>query len=176
MQFVERSHPTPSPVDREWLYGHNWVCLAVLMAHPLWDVIALPLLSMLHVRKCEFAALDPIYGWEFQTKHQLALRMTKELASWLRVLGSQAKLLVVFDGAYAAHELISSLNKMNITVASRLRSNAKLFYLPPARKPDTHGRTRKYDFNRIDLSRNVWSNIACWNLNAWLYALVELEC
>jgi hypothetical protein len=24
--------------------------------------------------------------------------------------------------------------------------------------------------------RNVWSNIACWNLNAWLYALVELEC
>lgn len=24
--------------------------------------------------------------------------------------------------------------------------------------------------------RNVWSHIAYWNLNAWLYALVELEC
>ncbi len=24
--------------------------------------------------------------------------------------------------------------------------------------------------------RNVWSNIACWNINAWLYGLVELEC
>ena len=23
--------------------------------------------------------------------------------------------------------------------------------------------------------RNVWSNIACWNLNAWLFAFVELE-
>jgi len=23
--------------------------------------------------------------------------------------------------------------------------------------------------------RNVWSNIACWNINAWLYAMVEIE-
>ena len=24
--------------------------------------------------------------------------------------------------------------------------------------------------------RNVWSNIDCWNINAWLYGLFELEC
>ena len=24
--------------------------------------------------------------------------------------------------------------------------------------------------------RNVWSNIGCWNLNGWLYTLVELCC
>lgn len=263
-------HPTPGPVDSEWLYGHNWVCLAVLVTHRMWGVIALPLLSMLYVRQCDVAALNAKYGWEFQTKHELALRMIKRLASWLHVLGSQAKLLVVFDGAYAAYDLISSLNRMNIAVVSRLRGNAKLFDIPPARKPGTRGRTRKYGFNRIDLSRrsknkqgwqsisyvcrgvavlrhyksflattsiadepirvvilrfengetaayfttelnmsvemileavagrwaieeffhdtketwgagkqqvrNVWSNIACWNLNAWLYALVELEC
>ncbi len=23
--------------------------------------------------------------------------------------------------------------------------------------------------------RNIWSNIACWNLNGWLYTMVELE-
>ena len=263
-------HPTPGPVDSEWLYGHNWVCLATLMTHPLWGVIALPLLSMLYVRQCDVAALDLKYGWEFQTKHQLAFRMIKQVVCWLRVLGSQAKLLVVFDGAYAAHELISSLNRLGITVVSRLRSNAKLFDLPLVRKPGTRGRPRKYGLNRIDLSkrskhkkgwqsisyvcrgvavlrhyksflattsiadgpirvvivrfdngetaayfstdpnmsvemiletvagrwaieeffhdtketwgagkqqvRNVWSNIACWNINAWLYGLVELEC
>lgn len=263
-------HPTPGPVDSEWLYGHNWVCLAMLMTHPLWGVIAFPLLSMLYVRQCDVAALDAKYGWEFQTKHQLALRMIKQVVSWLRVLGSQAKLLVVFDGAYAAYELVTSLVKLNITVISRLRSNAKLFDLPPVREPGTRGRPRKYGVNRIDLSkrskhkkgwqsisyvcrgaavlrhyksflattsiadspirvvivrfdngetaayfstdpnmsvemiletvagrwaieeffhdtketwgagkqqvRNVWSNIACWNLNAWLYGLVELEC
>lgn len=263
-------HPTPGPVDSQWLYGHNWVCMAMLMTHPLWGVIALPLLSMLYVRQCDVAALDAKYGWEFQTKHQLALRMIKQVVSWLRVLGSQAKLLVVFDGAYAAHELVTSLVKLNITVVSRLRSNAKLFDLPPVRKPGTRGRPRKYGRNRIDLSkrskhkkgwqsisyvcrgvavlrhyktflattsiadgpirvvivrfdngetaayfstdpnmsveliletvagrwaieeffhdtketwgagkqqvRSVWSNIACWNINAWLYGLVELEC
>lgn len=263
-------HPTPGPVDSEWLYGHNWVCLAMLMTHPLWGVIALPLLSMLYIRQCDVPALNARYGWEFQTKHQLALRMIKQVVSWLRVLGSQAKLLVVFDGAYAAHELVTSLVDLNITVISRLRSNAKLFDLPPGRKPGTRGRPRKYGFNRIDLSkrskhkkgwqsisyvcrgaavlrhyktflattsiadgpirvvivrfdngetaayfstdpdmsvemiletvagrwaieeffhdtketwgagkqqvRNVWSNIACWNINAWLYVLVELEC
>jgi hypothetical protein len=89
-------HPTPGPVDSEWLYGHNWVCLAVLATHPLWGVIALPLLSMLYVRQCDVAALDAKYGWEFQSKHELAFRMIKQLASWLRVLGSRAKLLVVF--------------------------------------------------------------------------------
>lgn len=263
-------HPTPGPVDSEWLYGHNWVCLAMLMKHPLWGVIALPLLSMLYVRQCDVPVLNAKYGWEFQTKHQLALRMIKQVVSWLQVLGSQAKLLVVFDGAYAAHELVTSLVALNITVISRLRSNAKLFDLPPGRKPGTRGRPRKYGSNRIDLAkrsqhkkgwqsisyvcrgvtvlrhcktflattsiadgpirvvivrfdkgqtaayfssdpnmsvemiletvagrwaieeffhdtketwgagkqqvRNVWSNVACWNINAWLYGLVELEC
>lgn len=263
-------HPTPGPVDSEWLYGHNWVCLAMLMTHPLWGVIALPLLSMLYVRQCDVPALNAKYGWEFQTKHQLAQRMLKQVVSWLRVLGSQAKLLVVFDGAYAAHELVTSLVELNVTVISRLRSNAKLFDLPPIHKPGTRGRPRKYGYNRIDLSkrskhkkgwqsisyvcrgvavlrhyktflattsiadgairvvivrfgngetaayfstdtnmpvemiletvagrwaieeffhdtketwgagkqqvRNVWSNIACWNINSWLYGLVELEC
>jgi len=261
-------HPTPGPVDSEWLYGHNWVCLAVLVTHPMWGVIALPLLSMLYVRQCDVSALNAKYGWEFQTKHELALRMSKRLASWLHVLGSQAKLLVVFDGAYAAHELVSSLVELKMTFISRLRSSAKLFDIPPVRKLGTRGRPRKYGSNRIDLSkrskhnqgwksisyvcrcvavlrhyktfvattsiadgpirvvivrfdagetaayfstdpkmtvemiletvagrwaieeffhdtketwgagkqqvRNVWSNIACWNINAWLYGLDEL--
>jgi hypothetical protein len=263
-------HPTPGPADSEWLYGHNWVCLAILITHRLWGVIALPLLSRLYIRQCDVEALDTKYGWKFQTKHQLALQMIRKVVSWLAILGSPAKLLVVFDGAYAARELIVGLVQMNVTVVSRLRSNAKLFDLPPERKAGARGRPRKYGLNRIDLSeqsknqegwnpisfvsrgvsvlrhyktflattrladepirivivrfdtgetatyfstdpnmsvemiletvadrwaieeffhdtketwgagkqqvRNVWSNIACWNLNAWLYAAVELEC
>lgn len=68
-------HPTPGPADSEWLYGQNWVCLAILRTHPLWGVIALPLLSMLYVRQCDIPALNAKYSWEFQTKHQLALQM-----------------------------------------------------------------------------------------------------
>ena len=48
-------NPTPGPADGEWLYGHNWVCLAMLLSHPLFGVIALPLLSRLYVRQLERA-------------------------------------------------------------------------------------------------------------------------
>ena len=56
--------------------------------------------------------------------------MVKHIANWLETLGTQAKLLVVFDGAYASHDLIVGLTQMKVTVVSRLRSNAKLFDLP----------------------------------------------
>jgi DDE superfamily endonuclease len=262
-------HPTPGPADGEWLYGHNWVCLALLMSHPCWGTIALPILSMLYVRQCDVAALHAKYGWEFLTKHQIALKLITRVASILRALGSKAKMLVVFDGAYAARKLIEGLLILEITVVSRLRRDAKLFDLPGERKPGQRGRSRKYGKNRINLSkladrddgwtsisyvcrghtvlrryktflattalvgspirvvivdfgkgswaayfstdvnmdvrmiletvaerwaieeffhdtkevwgagqqqvRNVWSNIACWNINAWLYTMVEID-
>lgn len=262
-------HPTPGPADSEWLYGHNWVCLALLMTHRLWGVIALPILSMLYVRQCDVAALAAKHGWQFQTKHQLALQLITQVVQTLRALGSKGKMLVVFDGAYAARPLLVPLSKLGVTVVSRLRSNAKLFDLPAPRKPGERGRPRKYGKNRISLSkrirhrlgwqtishvcrgvavfrryktflatttladepirvvivqfdngqtaayfstdvdmpletiletvagrwaieeffhdtketwgagkqqvRNVWSNVGCWNLNAWLYSFVELE-
>lgn len=262
-------NPTPGPADGEWLYGHNWVCLAMLMTHPLWGVIALPLLSKLYVRKCDVAALKAKYGWEFLTKHQLALELVTRVVRTLRAVGSQAKILIVFDGAYAASPLLVPLLKIGVSVVSRLRSDAKLFDIPEPRKPHARGRTRKYGKNRISLTkraghrlgweyvnyvrrgvevtgryktfvatsalvggpirvvildhgngnwaayfstdidmevrriletvagrwaieeyfhdtkeiygagkqqvRNIWSNIACWNLNGWLYTMVELE-
>ena len=90
----------------------------------------------------------------------------------LRVLGSKGKMLVVFDGAYTARPLIVPLNKLGVTVVSRLRSNAKLFDVPAPRQAGQRGRPRKYGKQQV---RNVWSNVACWNLNAWLFAFVELE-
>jgi hypothetical protein len=46
-------HPTPGPADGEWLYGHNWVTLALLVTHPCAGVIALPLRSLLYVRQID---------------------------------------------------------------------------------------------------------------------------
>jgi len=57
-------HPTPGPADGKWLYGHNWVALAWLANHPSWGVIALPLRSLLYVRKVGVAQLVEKYDWE----------------------------------------------------------------------------------------------------------------
>jgi len=54
-------NPTPGPAGGEWLYGHNWVCLAMLLSHPLFGVMALPLLSRLYVRQVDIASLKERY-------------------------------------------------------------------------------------------------------------------
>ena len=261
-------NPTPGPADGPWMYGHNWVCLAILMRHRSFGVIALTVLSRLYVRKVDVPKLNERYGWRFQTKHELALAMIRNVMGCLRGLGSRAKVMVIFDGAYVARELIRPLLKEGVTVVSRLRRDAKLFDLPT---PTTgqRGRPRLYGKNRLSLAkraghhdgwrniryacrgvmtegrcktfeatshivgsairvvlleysqgnwaayfstdvsqtveeilqsvsdrwaieehfhdvkeiwgagqqqvRNVWSNIACWNLCTWLFTLVELE-
>ncbi len=263
-------NPTPGPADGQWLYGHNWVCLAILIRHLSWGTIALPILSSLYVRMCDVDQLSEKYGWEFRTKHELAVELVKKLVGHIRWLGSLAKILVVADGAYAARPFLLPMQELGVTVVSRLRKDAKLFDVPQARKPGQRGRPRKYGKNRISLSkraghrkgwqalvyehrgqevtcryksfvatsemvggeirvvlvthndggwaayfstdtemdaqmiletvadrwaieehfhdvkevwgagqqqvRNVWSNIACWNVCGWLYTLVELEC
>lgn len=262
-------NPTPGPADGDWLYGHNWVCLALLMGHPVFGVIAVPLLSLLYVREADIARLKDRYAWEFQTKHELALDLCLKAMRALRALGSQSRFVIVFDGAYAAGPLVRPLIAAGATVVTRLRSNSKLCDLPVQRQGQ-RGRPRKYGRNRISLKsraghrrgwqvieyasrgvtaqaryktflatseiaggairvvllehangnwaaymstdtempvesilktvsdrwaieehfhdvkeiwgagqqqvRNVWSNLGCWNLCGWLYAMVELEC
>lgn len=157
-------NPTPGPADGPWLYGHNWVCLAMLMHHQLFGVIALPLLSRLYVRKTDVAELQKRYNWEFRTKHQLALELLIRVMRLLRGLGSKAGYLVVFDGAYAVRELIRPLIAEGAVVVTRLRRDAKLFDLP-SNVPGRRGRPPIYGKNRISLAkragrRDGWQTIS----------------
>jgi hypothetical protein len=156
-------NPTPGPSDGPWLYGHNWVCLAMLIQHPVFGVIALPLLSRLYVRKVDVPALEEQYGWKFRTKHELALELIGRVMSMLNWLETKAGFLVVFDGAYAASELIRPLVAQGATVVTRLRRDAKLFDLPK-HKAGQRGRPRIYGKNRLSLAkranrRDGWQSI-----------------
>lgn len=260
-------HPTPGPAEGEWLYGHNWVTLALVVAHPLWGTIALALHSLLYVREVDVPKLNEKHGWEFRTKHQLAVELALWFYSAIRSFGMTCQVWTVVDGAYAARPFLDSLMAKGIVVVSRLRKDAALFDLPPIRQPGQLGRPRVYG-DKISLAkraghqggwqsitytcrgseltrqyktflsksrmvdglirvvivrfedggwiayfctdptadvrdilevaaarwaieehfhdvkevwgageqqvRNVWSNIGCWNLNQWIYTLVEL--
>ena len=262
-------NPTPGPGDGAWLYGHCWVCLAAIVQHPCFGAIALPLLSKLYVRETDVPALQERHGWEFRTKHELALSLCREVMQRLRALKSKARVRVVFDGAYAAKDLVRSLINDGAVVVTRVRRDAKLFDVP-VRKKGQRGRPRIYGVNRISLAkraghrrgwqtirynargiateacyktflattelaggvvrvvllkhspgnwaaymgtdpdmsveeileatsnrwaieehfhdvkevwgageqqvRNIWSNVGCWNLCTWLYAMVEISC
>lgn len=261
-------NPTAGPGDGEWLYGHNWVSLCLLSKHPTRGIIAFPLLSHLYVRAKDVLKLKAKYAWKFQTKHQQLVDLVTWCVKFIRDMGLECQIWLVVDGAYAARTVLGPLGKQGVTVFSRLRKDAVLFDLPPARKEKQRGRPRVYGQNRISLSkraasrggwqsityhcrgsevtrqyksflatsklvggairvvivrfddggwaayfctdtqvevrdiletvaarwaieehfhdvkevwgagqqqvRNVWSNIACWHLNQWMYTLVEL--
>ena len=135
----------------------------MLLSHPLFGVMALPLLSRLYVRQVDIASLKERYDWEFRTKHQLALDLLRHVIRTLRALGSKAGFIVVFDGAYAARELVRSLIAEGAVVVTRLRRDAKLFDIPE-NEPGKRGRPRKYGKNRISLielaaCRDGWQTI-----------------
>jgi len=147
-------NPTPGPADGPWLYGHNWVCLALLIRHSLFGLVALPLLSRLYVREVDVPKLPKPYNWKFRPKPQLALELLGQVMDLLKALGSKAGFLVVFDGAYAGRELIKSLLARGAVVVTRLRCDAKLFDLP-VKEPGRRGRPRIYGPNRLSLAKRA---------------------
>jgi len=147
-------NPTPGPGDGDWLYGHSWVCLAMVLSHPLFGVIALPLLSHLYVRKVDIEALKDRYARKFRTKHELALELCRQIMRTLRLLGSRARFVIVFDGAYAAKTLVRPLLAEGASVVTRLRNDAKLFDVP-FNKAGQRGRPRKYGKNRVSLKNRA---------------------
>lgn len=157
-------NPTPGPADGQWLFGHNWVCLAFVAKHPLWGVIALPLRSLLYVRAVDVPRLQEKNDWEFRTKHQLAVTLVLWFVKIIRGLGLKNDVWVVADGAYAAIPFIEPLRQQGVVIVSRLRKDACLFDLPPTRKAGQRGRPRIYGQNKLSLARRAahnegWSSI-----------------
>jgi hypothetical protein len=166
-------HPTPGPADGEWLYGHRpplyvgaRVTLAWLADHPLWGVIALPLHSLLYVRKVDVAPLTEKYDWEFRTKHQLGVELMTWFVTSLKALGVKANVWLVADGAYAAMPFLKPVLELGVVVVSRLRKDAYLLDLPLQRRLGQRGRPRLYGTNRISLAKRAahnqgWQTITC---------------
>lgn len=166
-------NPTPGPANQTWLYGHNWVCLAFLLTHSLWGVLALPVLSKLYVRREDVAKLRAKHGeWKFQTKHALALELARMVIRTLRALGSRAGWIVMMDGAYAARPLLRSLLAEGVQIISRLRRDARLFDLPRTTQ-GRRGRPRTYGAHRIHLAKRA-GHSAGWQTLTFLCRGIEI--
>lgn len=158
-------NPTPGPAGSDWLYGHHWVVLALLVQHPLWGVIAFPVFSMLYVRVKDVPALAEKYDWEFRTKHQFVVEMVTRFVQHARWLKLVCQIWLVTDGGYTARNVIQPLMKLGVFVFSRLRSDAVLYDLPAKPKPGQLGRPPIYGAQRISLSKRAshrrgWQTIA----------------
>jgi hypothetical protein len=145
-------NPTPGPAGGPFVYGHVWVVLGLLVAHPTWGVIALPLLARLYARKKDLPAIDKKHRPTFATKLELAVALMKWAKGWLDFVA--APLWVVTDGAYAKAAFLKPLIGMGVVVVSRLRKDAALWTVPVARA-GARGRPRKYGESRIALAKRA---------------------
>lgn len=143
-------NPTPGPAGSEFVYGHVWVVLGLLVRHAAWGVVALPLLARLYVRQKNLAGIAPADRPAFRTKLELAVELMRWAKIWLGMLGRP--LWVVTDGAYASAPFLKPMKALAVTVVSRLRKDANLRSVPAARS-GKRGRPRIYGEHRIDLAK-----------------------
>jgi hypothetical protein len=146
-------NPTPGPAGAPYVYGHVFVVLAVLVTHPAWGVIALPLLAKLYVRAKDLPAIRPKHRPAFRTKLVLAVELLRWAKPWLALLG--LPIWVVADGAYAKKEFLKPAIALGMTVVSRLRKDAALRTLPGPRPAGQRGRPRTYGPGKIDLAKRA---------------------
>lgn len=146
-------NPTPGPAGSPFVYGHVWVVLGLLVAHPLWGAIALPLLTRLYVRKKNLGAIGTKHRPAFATKLELAVELVRWARGWLDFV--PVPLWVVADGAYAQGPFLKPVRALGVTVVSRLRRDAALCSVPPARAPGRRGRPRVYGAHRLSLAKRA---------------------
>jgi hypothetical protein len=146
-------NPTPGPAGSPYVYGHVFVVLGLLVTHPAWGVIALPLLARMYVRKKDLPAIDPKHRPEFRTKLELAVELLRWAKPWLALLGKP--IWVVADGAYAKKELLKPAKSLGMTVVSRLRKDAALWTVPGPKPPGRRGPAPTYGDRRIELAKRA---------------------
>ena len=146
-------NPTPGPTGAPFVYGHVWVVLGLLVAHPLWGIVALPLLARPYIRKKDLGAIEPKSRPTFATKLELAVELVRWAHGWLKLWGRA--LWVVADGAYAKAPVLKPLCALGVTVVSRLRKDAALWTVPEAPDPKRRGRPRIYGEHRVSLAKRA---------------------
>jgi hypothetical protein len=163
-------NPTPGPTGQKFLYGHLWVTLAWVVRHPRWGTIGLPLLAWLYVRQKDLPTIPPRYGWTFQTKLALALRLVQWLIGGARLLGKPV--WVVVDGGYTKAPFLKPALAAGVVIVGRLRKDAALRAVPPPVRPGQRrgrGRPRTYGRPRISLAKRAGQKRGWQTIEAVLY-------
>jgi hypothetical protein len=115
--------------------GLKWLVMALSVRLPFMPrALALPFLSVLEFsKKCDE---------ERKRRHKTTLRWTSQMIYQIRRwVGKTRQLILVGDGGFAAGQLALDCIRLEVSLVSRLKMNARLFDFPPERIPGKRGRT-----------------------------------
>ncbi|MDR1924170.1 MAG: transposase [Planctomycetaceae bacterium] len=158
-------NPTPGKTDAKLCFGHSWVVLAIVITHPHFGEIYIPIDVELYLRQKELDKLQSLYpDRTFKTKTTILVAMIQRVVEKLKVFNKRIE--VIIDGGYAHHTVLQPLGQMSdIVTITRLRHDAVVFEIPPARKKGQRGRPKLYGERinmkgKVDSSRG-WQYIEC---------------
>jgi SRSO17 transposase len=130
-------------------WGHDWVVLCLIVAHPFWaptKVFALPIAMRLyrnrqgvtkgkksHTRSSQLKP-DP----DHRTRPELALELINLVAGWF----PHDELMLTGDSAYGGHSILSHLPP-NVDLISHVHPKGALYAPAPPKKEKTRGPARK---------------------------------
>jgi hypothetical protein len=157
-------NPTPGRTNAKICFGHSWVVAVLVVTHPAFGEISLPIAAELYLRKKEIDKLQAKYKRTFQTKTAMAVAIVERLVPKFTGFGKPIEVIV--DGGYAKDTVLLPLGKLaNVTTITRLRRDAVVFDMPivPAKKG--RGRPKTYG-ERIDMKAMVeeeagWQYVEC---------------
>lgn len=134
-----------------FIWGHNWVVLAVVVSlFGVW--VALPFWVSIYRPKASCRRE------EFRTRHQLVEEALRAVRTW-----TSLPIRLVADGAYNNDSILSPLKELGIPLVSRLRSDAVLRKDPPPRRR-RRGRPAAYGpplpkLPKLQRSRGGWRRV-----------------
>jgi hypothetical protein len=146
-------NPTSGPDDHKFVYGHIWVTMTLVLRHPLWHTIGLPLRALMYVKRKDMPKIAGRCNWEFCTKLQLAIQMVNWAEKLVRPLSKAV--WVVCDGAYAYRSMFREILPLGVPIVSRMRKDAGLLTLPLPTRPGQRGSRRKYGKEKISLAKRA---------------------
>ncbi len=121
-----------------WVFGHKWVVLCVNVRFPFasrpWS---LPVLAALYRDE----ELDRQEG---RRRHKTPTDLARQLVAVLLHWFPRRRFVLLGDGGYASHELarFCRRHRTRLTLVSLFHPKARLYDLPPKRRPHAPGRPR----------------------------------
>ena len=132
--FKDASATGPATQGTVIHWAHNWIVGAITLRLPRWKRVrwVLPAVFALYRKSNDCDKNHP-----FATRQVLAARMVRQVAQAL----PDVLIRVAADGAYATREMVKGLPR-GVSLVSRIRRDAAIYALPPARRPGQRGRPK----------------------------------
>ena len=134
--------PTSPNVDTTTCYGHSWVVLSIVLEHPFWGTISIPLSNRLYIRRDDLKKIEEYKRPEFKTKLEFLNEMVAEVSPKLKALEKPVQLL--FDRGYVSEDVFTKMAELGVEIVTRFKSNTNLYKLPEVPKEKRRGRPQKY--------------------------------